>query len=302
MPELEQLKVLVAVAEAGSFAAAARVLERSTAAVSRTVAALERQVGTRLVDRTTRSLRFTSAGQRFLDHARSVLDTLDRAIREAGEAHQELVGELGITAPLMFGRLHVAPVVLAFLEQHPRVRVRTLFTDRSVNLVDSGMQVAVRIGELPSSTLHAVPVDRVRRLVVASPSYLEKYGEPHSPEDLEHHRAIGFGHDVALARWRFRDPDGGAVEQGRPSMPLVVDDQYTALYAAMQGFGLATALSYQVREALLSGALRRVLVPFEPPPVPVHLVYLGGSQTPARVRALVAFAAERLRGNPVLEE
>jgi DNA-binding transcriptional LysR family regulator len=300
MLELEQLRVLVAVADRGSFAAAARVLERSTAAVSRTIAALEKQVGARLVERNTRSLRFTGAGQRFLDQARRVLDTLEQAVREAGEAHEELAGELGVTAPLMFGRLHVAPVVLAFLDRHPRVRVRTLFTDRTVSLLDSGMQVAVRIGELPGSSLRAVPVGQVRRVVVAAPSYLEKYGEPRVPEDLAQHRAIGFGHDVPLARWRFHDPARGVVEQARPAMPLIVDDQYTAVHAAIQGFGLATALSYQVREALLGGALRRVLVPFEPPPVPVHLVYLGGNHTPARVRAFVAFAAERLRGNPVL--
>lgn len=287
--------MLVAVADSGSFVAAAHRLERSPAAVSRTIASLEGRLGVRLVERTTRALHFTPAGERFLAHARHLLAGLDQAIAEAGSAQVELSGYVGVTAPLMLGRLHVAPLVLSFLDRHPRVQARLILADRTLSLVETGIAVAVRIGELPDSGLHAVPVGRVRRLLVASPTYLQRHGEPRTPGDLESHRAIGFAHDVPLARWRFRDAVRGTQESVQPDAALVVNDQAVAVDSAVRGYGVVLALGYQVREHLAAGRLRQLLPDHEPAPVPVHVVYVGGERAPARVRAMVEFLAENLR-------
>lgn len=302
MPELDHLRVLVAVADSGSFAAAARQLERSPAAISRTIASLERSLGVRLVERTTRALHYTPTGERFLANARSVLATFDEAIAEAGSSQAALSGQIGVTAPLMFGRLHLTPPLLAFLERHPRVRIRLVLADRTLSLVEAGLAVAVRIGELPDSGLHAVPVGHLRRVLVAAPAYLRRCGEPRTPEDLASHQALGFAQDVPLARWRFHHPAKGTLETVQPPAALVVNDQAVAVDAAVRGYGLTAALGYQVREALAAGRLRRVLVDYEPPPVPVHVVYTGGERAPARVRAFVDFIAERLRADPALRE
>lgn len=301
-PQLDHLRVLVAVADGGSFAAAARQLERSPAAISRTIAALEKSLGVRLVERTTRALHFTPTGERLLARARGILANLEEAVAEASSAQAALSGQIGVTAPLMFGRLHLAPLLLAFMERHPRVQVRLVLADRTLSLVEAGLAVAVRIGELPDSGLRAVSVGHLRRVLVAAPAYLRQYGELRTLADLASHRAIGFAQDVPLSRWRFKHPGRGILETVQPSAALVVNDQAVRVDAAIRGYGLATALSYQVREPLAAGQLRRVLEDYEPPPVPVHVVYTGGERAPARVRALVDFVAERLRANPVLRE
>jgi DNA-binding transcriptional LysR family regulator len=304
MADLEHLRVFIAVAEGQGFAAAARLLRMSAPAVTRAVAALERHLGARLLHRTTRTVRTTEAGERFLQDAKRILAELEEAEASARGAHVQPQGELAITAPVMFGRLHVTPVLLDFLAQHPLVRARVLFVDRVVNLMEEGFDVAVRIAHLPDSSLTAVRVGQVRRLVVASPEYLARHGEPLSPEELPSHHAVGFGQaSGGVARWTFAMPGSPTPrETAQPRYSLMINAVDVAIEAALAHHGLARVLSYQVREHLAQGRLKRVLQSYEGPPIPVHLVYLEGRQAAAKVRAFVDFAARQLRGHPALNE
>ncbi len=304
MADLDQLRVFVTVADAGGFAPAARRLRVSPPAVTRAIAALERHLGARLLHRTTRHMRLTEAGERFLQDTRRILADLEEAEASARGAHTQPQGELAVTAPVMFGRLHIAPLVLEFLSGHPRVTARVLFVDRVVHLLDEGFDVALRIAPLPDSSLTAVRVGSVRRVVVASPEYLAGHGEPTRPEDLSRHRAIGFSHPGGgMARWNFREPrDPSPRESAPPHVALMVNAVDVAIEAALAGHGLVRVLSYQVRDHLAAGRLHRVLRGFEPDPVPVSLVYPEGRKAAAKVRAFVDFAAQRLRSHPALQD
>jgi DNA-binding transcriptional LysR family regulator len=304
MADLDQLRVFVAVAEAGGFAPAARQLRVSPPAVTRAIAGLERHLGARLLHRTTRMVRLTEVGERFVQDARRILGELEEAEASARGAHIEPQGELAITAPVMFGRLHIAPTLLAFLAEHPKVQARVMFVDRLVHLMEEGFDVAVRIASLADSSFTAARLGTVRRVVVASPEYLSRHGEPATPADLPQHQGIGFGGTGgSLLRWTFAAPgDPVARETAQPRMPLKLNAVDVAIEAALAGHGLARVLSYQVRDHVAAGRLRRVLQPFEPPPVPVHLVYPEGRKAAAKVRAFVDFAAGRLRGHPALGE
>lgn len=194
----------------------------------------------------------------------------------------------------MFGRMHVAPVVFDFLAQHPKVAVRGLFVDRVVNLLDEGVDLAVRIARLPDSGLTAVPVGALRRMVIASPEYLARRGTPGVPTDLAQHDAIGFSQDGgASAPWVFCRGDEREVVE--PRMQFSANAGEVGIEAALRGLGIARALAYQVDADLLAGRLRVVLAEFEAPPIPVHLVYAAGRKAPAKVRAFIDFAVERLR-------
>lgn len=298
--QLEALRVFVAVTEAEGFAAAARKLRLSAPAVTRSIAALEEHLGTRLLLRTTRSVRLTEAGERFLADSRRILASVDEAEAAARGAHVEPQGELAVTAPVLFGRLHVAPVLVEFLARHPRVTLRAFFADRVVHLVDEGFDVAVRIASLPDSTLTAKRVGTVRRVLVASPAYLAERGTPRTPEALSGHRAIGLatGGGAALP-WSFRAPGGGRVV-ARPEVRLVVNAGEVAIDAAIAGHGFARAISYQVREHVGAGRLALVLEAYEPPPVPVQIVYPAGRNAAVKVSAFVDLAVERLKSDPAL--
>lgn len=299
MDKLEHLRVLVAVADAGNLAGAARRLGHSPPAVTRAVDQLEARIGAQLLVRTTRSVRFTEVGERFVVDCRRLLGELDEAEALAGGSFREPQGVLGITAPSMFGRLHVAPLVLAFMERHERVQVRTLFVDRVVHLVDEGYDVAVRIAHLPDSGLTAVRVGSVRRVMVASPAYLGARGEPRAVADLAGHTGIGFSSmGAAAAPWTLH-PRGGR-ELVRMDTPLMANTSEMAIAAAIAGCGLTRVPSYQVADELAAGRLRRVMVDHEPPPIPVHLVYPAGRKAAAKVRVFVDMAVERLRALPVL--
>ncbi|WP_298235160.1 LysR family transcriptional regulator [uncultured Azohydromonas sp.] len=300
MSDLLNLRVFIAVAEEGGFASAARRLRLSAPAVTRAVAALEQHLGARLLHRTTRSVRLTDVGERFLADSKRILSELEEAEAAARGAHVEPQGQLSITAPVLFGRFHIAPIVLDFLQQHPKVSVRTLFVDRIVHLVDEGFDVALRIAHLPDSSMTAVQVGSLRRVTVASPAYLEAHGEPATPQELAGHRAIGFSQlGVGGTHWTFSLPDGGT-HTVQPQMPWIANLGEVAIDAAAAGHGLTRALSYQVARPLAEGRLRVVLQAYEPPPVPVHLVYPAGRKAAAKVRAFVDFAAQRLRAEPVL--
>jgi DNA-binding transcriptional LysR family regulator len=304
MDKLEGMRIFVAVADARGFAPAARQLGMSPPAVTRAIVALETQVGVQLLRRSTRTVALTEAGARFHADCKRILVDIEEAEASASGAHALPQGLLSITAPTMFGRMHVAPLLLGFLAQHPQVTARSHFSDQIVHLLDEGFDLALRIAPLPDSGLTAVRVGHVRRVVIASPQYLAEYGVPRRPADLAQHQAVGFSqHGATEARWVFYPPGGKASvdgEVGHPQVRLVSNGGETSIMAALAGHGLARALSYQVVDDVLAGRLQLVMVDHEPPPIPVQLVSADGRKAAAKVRAFVDFAAERLRAEPVL--
>ncbi|MGV3681559.1 MAG: LysR family transcriptional regulator [Acidovorax sp.] len=297
MDHLDTLRCFIAVADAGGFAAAARRLGVSATAVTRAIAALEARLSVLLFQRSTRTVRLTEAGERFLADCRPLLTDLHEAEQAARGAQAEPQGLLAITAPHMFGMRHVAPIVQDFLHAQPRVQVRTLFVNRLVHLLEEGMDVAVRIAHLPDSRLTAVQVGALRRLVVASPGYLAQHGEPQHPGELATHRAIGFSFDNnSVSPWKFKD---GVV--GQPQFTWISNSNEVDIAAAESGLGLTRCLAYQAAQGVRAGRLRIVLAAHEPPQVPVHIVYPAGRRAPAKVRAFVEFARERLSAEPVLQ-
>jgi DNA-binding transcriptional LysR family regulator len=304
MDRLDTMKVFVAVAEARGFAPAARRLGLSPPAVTRAVVALEARLGAQLLRRTTRSVALTEAGERFHADARRLLAELTDAEAAAGGAQREPQGQLAVTAPSMFGRLHVAPLLLGFMVQQPRVSVRCHFADQIVHLLDEGFDVAVRIAQLPDSGLSAVRVGELRRVVVASPAYIAEHGEPAGPQALRDHAAIGFTSSSGVAAsWTFYPPgrkgraDGVAVQ---PRLRLQANTSEMAIAAALAGIGVTRVLSYQVAADVLAGRLRIVLAEHEGAPVPVQLVHAEGRRVAAKTRAFIDFAVDRLRREPVL--
>ncbi|MBT9512902.1 MAG: LysR family transcriptional regulator [Acidovorax sp.] len=296
MDHLDTLRCFVAVADAGGFAVAGRRLGCSAAAVTRAIAALEARLGVLLFQRSTRWVRLTEAGERFLADCRPILSDLHEAEQAASGAQAEAQGLLSITAPQMFGIQHVAPIVQGFLQAQPRVQVRTLFVNRLVHLLEESMDVAIRIAHLPDSGLTALQVGALRRLVVASPAYLAQHGEPRHPGALSTHRAIGFSFDArAVTPWKFKD---GAT--GQPQFAWISNSNEVDIAAAEAGVGLTRCLAYQAAASLRAGRLRIVLAEHELPPVPVHIVYPAGRRAPAKVRAFVEWARERLAKEPVL--
>jgi DNA-binding transcriptional LysR family regulator len=287
MDRIDEWRVFAAIAARGSFTEAARALGRSPQAVTRAIAALERRVGTRLLDRTTRKVAVSRDGVRYLERCRRVLADVD-ALEEPVDPRAPLTGTVAITAPVLYGQLHVMPVVAELLAAHPGVAARLLLVDRIVSLVEEGIDVAVRIGELADSALIARPLGRMRTMVCASPAYLERAGVPRRPEALAEHACIGFTATSALAeRWAF----AGATVRVQPR--LVVNSVPAKIAAAVAGLGLVRVYSYQVDGLVASGELAVVLARHEPAPVPIHLVYPAGPQSRAAA-AFVELARRRM--------
>lgn len=293
MDRFQAMRTFAAVVDGGGFAAAARALHLSPPAVTRAIAALEAHLGARLLTRTTRSVRLTEPGAAYLADCRRILAALDEAEAAAGGRHATPRGELTVTAPTQFGRLHVAPLLPAFLDDHLEITVHLHLVDRVVNLVEEGLDVALRIGELRASSLIAVMVGRVRRVVVGAPAYLERMGWPDGPAALDRHTLIAATSVMAGDGWSFSD-------SGRPFTVRVRARLWTsapdaAIEAAVQGFGLTRVPIYQVAEPLRAGRLVVVLADHELPPVPVSLVTAEGRRSAAKVRAFIDFATPRLR-------
>jgi len=287
------MRVFVAVAEERSFARAARRLMLSAPAATRAVSALEQRIGVKLLLRTTRAVRLTEPGARFLADSKRILSQLEEAEGLALGSQTEPRGQLAVTAPLMFGRMHVAPLVLEFLTAHPDVTARTLFVDSVVDLMDEGLDVAIRIGKLQDSNLRAVRVGFVRRIVCAAPGYLHTHGTPQTPSDLATHQLIGFVGINPHRHWTFSAQGKSEVFSASPR--LLVNTADVAIQAALAEQGLTRLLSYQAAPELAKGRLKTALTRYEPPPLPIHVVHAEGKQAPARVRAFVALAVERLR-------
>ena len=276
MNQLEALRAFVTAVEAGSLTAAAKQLAMPLPTLSRKVADLEKHLDTELLVRTSRKLIVTEAGQAYVQTARRILEELAAADLAARGELQLPRGELAVAAPLVFGRLHVLPIIAELLRAYPDIRVRLVLSDRIANLVDDHLDVAVRIGALADSSLVALRVGSVRRVVCASPAYLAEHGRPRKPEDLANHDCIGFGDDDWVVRPR-----------------LTVTTAEAAIDAAIMGLGITRVLSYQLRDK----PLQRVLTSFEPPPIPVQLVRTA-TQVPRKLRAFLDLAAERLQ--PIL--
>src|SRR5262245_25528749 len=294
MDRLDAMRTFVAVAEARGFAAAARRLALSPPAVTRGIATLEARVGARLLHRTTRVVRLTEAGDRYLRDCKRILAEIDDAEGAVAGIQTELRGDLAVTASAAFGRLHVAPLVLEFLKMHPHVSVRTLYVDRVVDLMEEGFDVAVRIAHLQDSSLTAIAVGSVRRVVCASPAYIAARGKPHSPEDLLQFDTIGFSQGLAGEPWLF-GAGAGKRHSVNVSPRLNVNSAEVAVAAALDGRGFTRVLSYMIAPEVRAGRLKIVLTSFEPPRIPVSLVYREGRKAAAKVRAFVDFAGGRLR-------
>jgi DNA-binding transcriptional LysR family regulator len=293
MDRIGSVAVFVEVAERRSFAEAARRLGRSPTAITRAIGELEARLGVRLLNRTTRAVGVTEAGERFLAGARRVLADLDEIERAAVGEGTAPRGELRVTAPILFGRLHVSPIMIEFLERFPDVSVALSLIDRPVDLVEEGLDVAVRIGALAESSAIASRVGALHRIVVASPDYLARCGTPKAPAELGAHAIVAFSGMEGADRWVFRGQGGEASVAIRPR--LVVTTAEAAVDAARAGFGVTRVLSYQAADDIARGSLRRLLQAHEGAELPVHLLYPGGRHPPPKLRAFLDFAVPRLR-------
>jgi DNA-binding transcriptional LysR family regulator len=298
MDRLHLMTVFVAVAEEESFAGGARRLGLPPPAVTRAVAALEERLGVKLLNRTTRYVRVTEAGQRYLDDSRRIIAELDEADEAAAGINAEPRGHLAVTAPVLFGKLFVLPGILEYLQRHPAMEVSALLVDRVVNLLEEGLDVGVRIGELPDSSMKAIRVGSVRRVLCASPSYLALRGTPQTLADLSDHIFIVASAVTPTCEWKF----GQGAEQSsvRVKPRLTVNTNDAALEAAAQGFGITRLMSYQVAAHLAAGQLQIVLPEFEPASMPVHVLHREGRYPSAKIRAFVDLVAARIRENPAL--
>lgn len=294
MDRIDAIAAFVAVAEAGTFIGAARRLGRSPAGLTRAVASLEQRLGARLFTRTTRVVMLTDAGRRHLESCRAILR--DVAALESGAAaeREEAAGSLVVTASVVFGRLHVVPIVTELLQRHRAVDVRLRLSDDVVPLVESGIDVGIRIAHLPDSSLKAVRVGAVRRALYASPTYLAAHGEPKSPADLARHAIVAFA-PAAQAATRWTLGRGRARRTIEIAPRLVVNLAEPAIDAAVAGLGVTRVLSYMVDHLVRAGALRPVLEAYEPPPIPVHVVHPAGRHLPLRTRLFLDLAVASLR-------
>lgn len=293
MDQFLAMKVLRAVVEAGSLSAAARRLGMPLATVSRRISELEAHLGARLINRTSRRLDLTEAGRDYDAAARRILDDVAEAERIAAGEYAQPRGDLVIAAPVAFGRLHVVPIVVEFLKKYTEVDVRLVLNDRVVSFDQDHVDLAVRIGDLPDSSLVAARVGVISRVVCGSPTYFATRGRPRAPADLAAHDCVTFDGLMQADRWFFKQ--GGNETFAPIRSRLSVNTAEAAIDAAVAGIGLTRVLAYQAADALSQRALEIVLKDFQPPPAPVNLVHGGGRLLPRKVRAFLDLAAPRLR-------
>lgn len=293
MDRFQELKVFVAVAEAGGFAKAAARIGSSPPAVTRNISALEQRLGIGLFARTTRRVHLTEAGKLFLERARGLLSDLESAELEVTGESRMPAGVLTLTAPATLGRSILPPIVTGFMNAHSRVTVKVLLLDRVVNLVEEGIDIAVRIGDLPDSTLITRQVGEVRRMLVASPSYLAKRGTPRTAAELKLHSIIAFTALMPNNEWNYAGERGVSRVSLRPRFEI--NDAAAAIAAAEAGSGITNALSYMVSKSIREGRLVAVLLDLCPPAVPVQLVYPESRLVTPKVRAFMDYAAAKIR-------
>ena len=293
MDKLRAMEVFVRIVEAGSLTAAADLLNMSVPSVVRSLAALEREVGVRLMNRTTRRSSLSDEGREYYERCRRVLAEVEAADAALSARRVEPKGRLRLTAPVTSGRIHIAPVVTDFIAKYPGVEVELILLDRVVDLVEEGIDAGVRIAQLAESSLVAVRVGETRRVVCAAPGYLKKAGQPKKPADLSSHGCVVFTGLAANSEWSF----GGKPPLRVPIRALLRTNQLdVALEACLKGLGCGQFLCYQVEELFTARKLKRVLAEFEPPPLPIQIVYPHARLLSPNVRAFVDFAVMRLRG------
>jgi len=295
---LTEMQIYVAVAECEGFAAAARRLGISPPVATRAVADLEARLGVKLLNRTTRYVRVTDAGQRYLEDARRVLAAADEADEAAIGINTEPRGHLTVTAPVLFGRIYVMPGIVDYLQRFPATEVSALFVDRVVNLLEEGVDVALRIGELGDSSFKALRVGSVRRVLCASPDYLTRNGLPANPEALANHPIIVATNLGANIEWRFMRDDKPLTVRIKPRLSVTSND--SAIEAAVRGLGITRVMSYQVTPELETEKLKIILREFEPAPVPIHILHREGRYAATKVRSFIDLMVERLRANTSL--
>ena len=293
MNRLESMSVFLTVVEAGSLSAAGRKLGMPLATVSRKLSELEAHLKTRLLTRSTRQLSLTDAGRAYVAACKRILEDVNEAERAASGEYSAPRGELVVTAPIVFGRLHVLPVAAGFLEAYPEVDVRLVLGDRVINLLENHVDLAVRIGELPDSGLSATRVGTIGRVVCGAPAYFAARGAPASPAELGAHQCITFDTLLSPASWTFKA--GGAELSVPIHSRLTVNTAEAAVDAAIAGAGVTRVLSYQIEDAVRAGLLNVVLREFEPAPVPVSLVFAERGPLPLKLRAFLDYAVPRLR-------
>jgi molybdate transport repressor ModE-like protein len=299
MDRLEAMSLLISVVESGSFSAAARRLGMPLTTISRKISDLETLLGATLLVRTTRKLTLTEAGTAYLEAARRIINEVDEAEREVAGEFKTPKGELVITAPVQFGQLHVLPIVADFLDLFPEINVRLLLLDRNVQMLEGHVDMAVRIGSLPDSTMVATAVGSMRMVVCASPTLLAAHGgaadRPLALDVLQRLPLITFEGPAPVSEWRFVDPRTKAPVLFRPMPRLSVTTAEAAVRAALRHVGATRLLFYQAADAVAAGGLQIILEDFEPEPVPVSLVHVARGQMPLKMRRFLDFAAPRLR-------
>jgi DNA-binding transcriptional LysR family regulator len=295
MDRLEAMSILLKVVDKGSFSAAGRDLGVPLATVSRKVNELEGHLGTRLLVRTTRKVALTEAGATYVASARRILDEIDETERTAAGEFRVPRGELVLTAPVLFGRLHILPIVTEFLGLYPEIDVRLLLSDRNLHLVEDHVDIAVRVGSLPDSTMIATRIGSMRTVVCASPGLLDRHGLPDAPDQLANLPCVNFGFLSSAPAWPFRLTNG----KGNTDIPirprLSVTTAEAAVWAASNGVGATRVLHYQCAGAVAEGSLGIILADFEVEPLPLHLLHAGHRALPSKVRVFLDFATERLR-------
>lgn len=295
MDRLDAMSLFLATAEAGSFSAASRRLGLPLSTVSRKVSQLEADLKARLLIRSTRKLSLTDAGVAYRMACKRILEEVRDAEQTAAGEYSAPRGDLVLTAPIVFGRLHVLPIVCEFLSRYPQVNLRLMLSDRNLDLIDHQIDIAVRVGRLPDSKLVATPVGSVGYVVCGSPEFLAAHGMPKTPMDLEHIPCVMFEALSAIPNWIFAPQDGGPTASARIQVRLTVNTAEAAIDAAIAGIGLVRLLSYQTARAVEQGALRVVLRKFEPEPFPVNLIHAERKFLPLKLRSFLDFATPRLR-------
>jgi DNA-binding transcriptional LysR family regulator len=298
LDQLHLINVFVAVVDTNGLAGAARKLNMSPPAVTRAINELETHLGVRLLTRTTRMVRVTEAGERYVEDCRRILSELTEADESVTGLHGSPRGKLTLTAPVLFGAKFVTPIVTEYLRRYPQVNASCWLLDRVVNMMDEGVDLAVRIGDLPDSSMQAIRVGQVRRVICAAPSYLAQHGQPNIPQALASHCTILASTVTPSPDWRFQE--GGAPCLVKLQPRLIITSNDAAVNAAVEGFGIVRLMSYQVADQVRDGQLKILLSEFELPELPVHLVHREGRHASQKARAFLDLAIERLRANPAL--
>ncbi|PXX45381.1 LysR substrate-binding domain-containing protein [Undibacterium pigrum] len=293
MDKLHLMTVFVAVAEEEGFAAAARRLAMSPPAVTRAIAALEARLSVKLLNRSTRFVRVTEAGQRYLEDARRIIADVEAADEATAGINAEPRGHLVVTAPVMFGKIFVMPGIVEYLQRYPAMDVSALFLDRVVNLLEEGIDVGVRIGELPDSSMKAIRVGQIRRVLCASPAYLQQHGTPVSPDELSRHSIIAATGVTPMVEWRFSHAGQNMAVKVKPRLTVSSND--AAIEASLAGLGISRMLSYQVDGCFEDGRLCRLMQDYETAPLPVHVVHRESRYASGKVRSFVDLIVAQLR-------